>query len=122
MALLIKYRNEPPQRFGEVELKSGERVALKVDAEGVVIECVGRPGASRNVLFSGGPDAIAEICGALVSKTLASEASAVRMTPLDIILAAVVALGSAEKVRKAFREVSNIIFAHRKTTLDKLTR
>jgi hypothetical protein len=122
MALLIKYRNEPPQRFCEVELKSGERVALKVDADGVVIERVGLSGTSRNVLFKGGPDAVAEICGALVSKTLASEASGGRMTPLDIVLAAVVALGSAAKVRKAFREVSNIISGHRKTTLDKLTR
>jgi hypothetical protein len=95
---------------------------LKVDADGVVIECVNSPGTSGNVLFRGGPDAIAEICGALVSKTLASEASAARMTPLAIILAAVIALGSAEKVRKAFCEVSNIISTHQKTMVDKLMR
>jgi hypothetical protein len=122
MALLIKYRNEPPQRFCEVELKSGEQLALKVDADGVVIERLGHSGTSRNILFRGSPDAIAEICGALVSKTLASEANGVRMTPLDIILAAVVALGSAAKVRKAFREVSHIISEHRTTAVDSLTR
>jgi hypothetical protein len=122
MALLIKYRNEPPQRFCEVELNSGERVALKVDADGVVIERLGHPEAPRNTLFRGGPDEIAEICGALVSRTLASKASGGRMTPLDIILAAVVALGSAARVRKAFREVSHIIAGHRATPADSLTR
>jgi hypothetical protein len=122
MALLIKYRNEPPQRFCEVELNSGERVALKVDADGVVIERLGHPEASRNILFRGGPDEIAEICGALVSRTLASKASEGRMTPLDIVLAAVVALGSAAKVRKVFREVSHIISGHRTMAVDRQRR
>jgi len=119
MALLIKYRNERPRHFCEVELRSGERVAVTVDGDGIIIERHGSSDTSHNTLFRGGPDAIAEICGALVSNAAASNASRGRMTPLDIILAAVVALGSAAKVRKAFREASAIIAEHRKK---KMTR
>jgi hypothetical protein len=104
MTTLIKYQNDPHHRACEVALDSGERVLLMVDRTGVVIERAPAPGIPGVVLFRGKPEVAAEICASL---TTAHSASG--KTPMDIILAAMVGLGSAAKIRTAFRRAALLI-------------
>lgn len=104
MTTLIRYQNDHHRRACEVALDSGERVMVMVDRTGIVIERAPAPGIPRAVLFRGKPDVAAEICASLTTATSAS-----KKAPMDIILAAVVGLGSAAKIRTAFRRAALLV-------------
>lgn len=104
MTTLIKYRNDIAHGSCEVALDSGERILVHADRNGTLIERCALPGIPKAVLYRGMPDVVAEICAALAPAT-----PPLRTTPLDIILAAVIGLGSAAKIRKAFRDASTLI-------------
>lgn len=104
MTTLIRYQNDRHRRACEVALDSGERVLLMVDRTGVVIERAPVPGIPGAILFRGNPDVAAEICASLTTANSASGKA-----PMDIILAAVVGLGSAAKIRSAFRRAASLV-------------
>jgi hypothetical protein len=104
MTTLIRYQNDHHHRACEVALDSGERVLLMVDRTGVVIERAPVAGIPGAVLFRGKPDVAAEICASLTTADSASGKA-----PMDIILAAMVGLGSAAKIRTAFRRAALLV-------------
>lgn len=97
MATVIAFRNEPHRRFFQVVLDSAETVILRLDADGILIERLDGKAGVATVLFRGGADQAARIAhGLLGGKQARPEAA------LDVFLAAVVNLRSAENVRRAF--------------------
>lgn len=99
MARLLTYRNDSDQPFGHVALDNGDQILVSLSTSGVVVATSSDQGIPREVLFVGGADALADICVSL----LHGEPMA-RTTPLDIVLAAICQLGSAEKIRETFSD------------------
>jgi len=101
MATVITYRNDDSRPYAELALDSGERVLLTLDHGGALIERLAGRGRPAEVLFRGTPALVAQICGGLMDRKPAEQS-----TPLDILLAAILQLGSAAAVRDAFRDVA----------------
>ncbi|MCC7048893.1 MAG: hypothetical protein IT562_19420 [Alphaproteobacteria bacterium] len=101
MSAVIAYRNEPHQKFYQVMLDSGEQVMLRIDPTGLTIERLISAKAPGAMLFHADADR-----GASIAKALATAGLMKRDKVLDILVAAVVKLGSAEKIGAAFRAAS----------------
>jgi len=101
VSAVIAYRNEPHQKFCQVMLDGGEQVMLRIDPTGFTIERLISARAPGAVLFHADRDRAAAIAKALASAGLME-----RDKVLDILVAAVVKLGSAEKTSAAFRAAS----------------
>jgi hypothetical protein len=84
-----------------VALPNSDRVLLTLDRDGLAITWVAQPGRHAEVLFQVDPNVVSRICAGLYSLE-----TTLKPTPLRILVAAVVLLGSAEDVRTAFREVA----------------
>jgi hypothetical protein len=97
MATVIAYRSDGSSPFCELRLANGDRILVSLDAAGALIERLPDPGATREVLFRGSPEAVAWICAAMVPDG-AGRSSAV----LDVIVSLATRLGSAEQIRNAF--------------------
>jgi len=101
MPTLLAYRNDREKRFCEIVFDDGERIAVEVAANGLAIDLLADGGRPGETLFRASPAIASRICAALTYPASAGE-----MTPLDIVVAAVTALGSAEKVGRAFRDAA----------------
>lgn len=104
MPTVIAFRNEPHQRFFHVVLDGGDQVTLRLDADGLVIERLGGAAAPGAVLFRADADRASRIALGLLGKRKACPEAV-----LDVLLATVVGLRSAENVRRAFADAAAAI-------------
>ena len=85
----------------EVALPTGDHIRLTLDRDGLTITRLNGPGCKAELLFHADPNIVSRICAGLFRlETIPTP------TPLRILVAAVVHLGSAEEVRNAFREAA----------------
>jgi hypothetical protein len=98
MASFLAYVKDGPRPLCDVMLDSGERVQVTLDSAGAVIERLAG-GGMRELLFRGSPDTMARICAAF-------QPPGGLVAPLEVLAALVVGLGSADKVRNAFRRAA----------------
>ena len=101
MPTLLAYRNDREKRSCEIAFDDGERIAVRIGANGLTIDLLADHGRPGKALFRAAPEIAARICAALTHPAQVGET-----TPLDIVVAAVTALGSVEKVRRAFRDAA----------------
>ncbi len=97
MATVLTYRGDDDQPHCEIKLNSGERVQIRVNRDGVLIEQAADNGGAE-ILFRGTPDIVADIYGAMLSP-----GAAVKTAPLDMVMFLVTQLPSATDVRDAFK-------------------
>ena len=98
---VVSYAEDQGHPLAEIALPNREHVRLTLDRDGLAITRLARPGRLAEVLFQADANVVSRICAGLYSLETTS-----RPTPLRILVAAVVQLGSAENVREAFREVT----------------
>jgi hypothetical protein len=98
VAHFLAYVKDGQRPFCDVMLDSGERVQVTLDRGGATIERLAGGGV-RELLFRGSPETMARIC-------IAFQQPGSSRAPLEVIAALVVGLGSAEKVRAAFRSAA----------------
>src|SRR3954465_13292660 len=99
-ATVISYADDKGHPRAEVMLPNSDRVLLTLDRDGLAITQLA--GAGRLVvLFRANPNLASRICAGLFNL----EATP-KPTPLRVLVAAVLQLGSAEQVRNAFRDVA----------------
>jgi hypothetical protein len=98
MSAVIAYRNEPHQKFCQVMLESGEQIVVRIDESGLTIERLMNAAAPGAVLFRADAERATTIALAL---TRAGKAEADKV--LDILVAVATNLGSADKIKAAFR-------------------
>lgn len=96
MATVLNYRGDDEQPHCEIALNSGERVKIRVNREGVLIERAA-DGGGTEILFRGTPDIVADIYDALLSPNTARKTA-----PLDMMMFLVSQLPSAVDIRNAF--------------------
>ncbi len=101
MPTLLAYRNDLENPFCEIAFDNGERITVRLAADGITIDRLAGDGRSVEALFRATPEIAARICAALIHPAPAGQT-----TPLDILLAAVTALGSPGKVARAFRDAA----------------
>lgn len=101
MWAVIVYRNEPHQKFCQLVLDSGEQVVLRIGPDGLTIERLMSATAPGAVLFHADVDRAASIAMALTRAGLKD-----RDKVLDVLVAAVMKLGSAERIKSAFNAAS----------------
>ena len=101
MASVIAYRNDEREPYAEVLLDSRERVLLRLDGGGAVIEQLPSHGRSHAILFEGSAALVSKICTGLLDRQAAE-----RTTPLDTLLAAILLLRCAADVGDAFRDAA----------------
>ena len=97
MATVLTYRNDGDLPYCEVALDGGDRVVLRLDRGGAVIERQASGATPAEVLFHGDAGLVEDICVAL-----RDPASRGKTTPLDLLLSVVTQLRSAEDIRNAF--------------------
>jgi hypothetical protein len=98
---IISYAEDQRQPQAEVALRNRDHVLLRLDCDGLAITRLAGPGRLAEVLFQADANVVSRICAGLYRlETTPSP------TPLRILVAAVVQLGSGDDVRKAFREVA----------------
>jgi hypothetical protein len=91
---IISFCDDGKQPTAEVVLANGDHVQLVLSRDGLAIT-----GPGGAVLFHGTPEVVSQICAGLVSSTATQ-------TPLGILLAIIVQLGSAGEVRDAFSQAA----------------
>ncbi len=97
MSTIVTYRNEPHQKYCQVALDNGEQVTLRLDPSGMTIELLAGSSGPGAVLFH----ADAERATSIV-KSLAEEGASDPARVLDLLLAAIMELGSAAKIKAGF--------------------
>src|SRR4051794_2274755 len=95
---VISYVENKGRPWAEVALTNRDRVLLTLDRDGVVIARLAGRGHLAEVLFQADPNLVSRMCAGLFGLETTP-----KPTPLRILVAAVVQLGSAEEVRNAFR-------------------
>lgn len=98
---VIHYSDDTDCPHAEVALRNGDHVELVLDRDGLTIKHSTGPMRPSNVLFRANPNLSSRICAGLFSLETTP-----RPTPLRILVAAIVQLGSAEEVGNAFREAA----------------
>jgi hypothetical protein len=101
MATLLRYHSSSRQPFCEVALENGDRVLVKLEADGVSIKREARGDIPEEVLFLGSVDLATDICMALLERRRVSET-----TVLDSFLAVVSQFRSADDIKAAFKAVA----------------
>jgi hypothetical protein len=97
---VVSYAEDQGQPRAEIALPNRDHVLLTLDRDGLAITRLAGPGRLAEVLFQADTNVVSRICAGLYSLETTS-----KPTPLRILVAAVVQLGSAKNVRNAFREV-----------------
>ena len=97
---IITFRDDGPRPQAELVLCNGDRVRLALDHDGLVITTIGQPD-HPTVLFKASPHMVGHICAGLIASP-----RTVNATPLNILVSAVVQLGSAAEVRAAFEQAA----------------
>jgi hypothetical protein len=98
---IISYAEDKGQPRAEVVLPNRDRVRLTLDRDGLAITQLAGAERLAAVLFQANPNLASRMCAGLFSLETTP-----RPTPLRILVAAVLQLGSAEQVRNAFRDVA----------------
>lgn len=98
---VIFYAEDQGHPLAEIALPNRDHVLLTLDRDGLAITRLAGPGRLTEVLFQADANGASRICAGLYSLETTS-----RPTPLRILVAAVVQFGSAEHVRKSFREAA----------------
>ena len=98
---VISYAEDQGQPRAEVALPSSDRVLLTLDRDGLAITRLAQSGHLAEVLFHADPNVVSRICAGLYNPETTPKPG-----PLRILVATVVQFGSAEDVRKAFREAA----------------
>lgn len=102
MATVLTYRGDSDQPHCEIALDSGERVHVRINRDGAVIEQAVPNGSLGEVLFRGTPDTIAGIYSALL------DSEAIKKTaPLDMLLFLISQLPTAADVKNAFASATS---------------
>src|SRR5438477_6134266 len=96
---VVSYAEDQGHPRAEVALSNRDHIQLTLDCDGLAITLLGGPGRLAEVLFQADVNAVSRICAGLYNLETTP-----KPTPLRILVAAVVQFGSAEDVRKAFRE------------------
>jgi hypothetical protein len=100
MATLLRYHSSGRQPFCEVALENGDRVQIKLEADGVSIKREARGDAPEEMLFLGSVDLATDICMALLEGRRVSET-----TVLDTFVAVVSQFRSADDIKDAFAKI-----------------
>ena len=98
---VISYAEDQGHPRAEIALSNSDRVLLKLDRDGLAITRLAGPGRLAQVLFQADVNVVSRICAGLYNLETKPKPA-----PLRILVATVVQLGSAEDVRKAFREAA----------------
>jgi hypothetical protein len=98
---IVSYAEDQGRPRAEVALPNSDRILLTLDHDGLAITWLAQPGRPAELLFQADANVVSRICAGLYSLETTP-----KPTPLRILAAAVVQLGSAEDVRKAFREAA----------------
>jgi hypothetical protein len=93
---IIGYRDDGERPRAEVVLLDGDRLFLTLGRDGLAISR-----SDGSVVFRAGSQVVSRLCAGLVDSRCAPSA-----TPLQILLAAVVQLRSADAVRAAFEDAA----------------
>jgi hypothetical protein len=101
---VVSYAEDQGRPRAEVALPNSDRLLLTLDRDGLAITWLAQPGRPAEMLFQASPNVVSRICAGLYSLETKP-----KPTPLRILVAAVVQLGSAENIRKAFREVAGAL-------------
>jgi len=97
---VVSYAEDQGQPRAEITLPNRDHVLLTLDRDGLSITRLARQEHLAEVLFQADANVVSRICAGLYSLETRP-----KPTPLRIIVAAVVQLGSAEDIRDTFREV-----------------
>ena len=98
---IVSYSEDQARPQAEVALLNGDRVKLTLDSDGLSIKRLPGPGGPAKMLFQADANLVSHMCAALFRLETTP-----KPTPLRILVATVVQLGSAEEVGNAFREVA----------------
>ena len=104
MGTVLVYRNDGERPTCEVALDDGDRVQLKIDKTGLLIERQAVGAAPAEVLFKGDAEAVTDMCMALLGSTPAS-----RKTALELLASVVTQLPTAAHVREAFNAAAKAV-------------
>jgi hypothetical protein len=85
----------------EIVLCNGDHIQLALDRDGLAITQFAGPMQPAELLFEADPSLASSICAGLFNPKNTS-----RLTPLRILVAAVVQLSSAREVKDTFREAA----------------
>jgi hypothetical protein len=97
---IVAFRDDSDRPHADMALRNGDRVRVVLDGGGMTITQIAGS-ADPEILFQAGPKIVAYICAGLVASPRRLEA-----TPLRILTAAIVQLGSASEVRAAFESAA----------------
>lgn len=98
---IISYSEDQGRPQAEIALHNGDRVQLALNRNGLSIKRLAGPGRPAEILFQANQNQVSRICAGLFRLDTTP-----KPTPLCILVAAVVQLGSAEQVRNVFREAA----------------
>jgi hypothetical protein len=98
---VVSYAEDQGQPRAEVALPNRDHVVLTLDRHGLAITRLAGSERLPEMLFQADANVASRICAGLYSLEMTPKPG-----PLRILVAAVVQLGSAENVRKAFREAA----------------
>jgi len=98
---VISYSDDTDCPRAEVVLRNGDHIQLVLGRDGRAIRRLASSVQPSEALFQASPDLASRVCAGLFSLETTP-----RPTPLRILVAAVVQLGSAEEVENAFREAA----------------
>ena len=97
---VITFRDDSKRPYSELVLGNGDRVQIALGRRGLTITQIGGSKTPK-ILFHAPPDTVSHICAGLVSSP-----QTLKVTPLQILVAAIVQLGSADDVRQAFHSAA----------------
>jgi hypothetical protein len=100
LGTIIVFRDDSERPHSELVLSSGDRVKLALDGDGLTVTGIGGPDDPA-VLFQADSETVAHICAGLVSPS-----NPLKVSPLRILVSAVVQLASARDVRAAFEHAA----------------
>ena len=100
MAGIVAYRNDI-KPFAELVLDGGSHVTITLDTEGAVIRQISGAAETGEILFRGSPETVARISAGLTDGK--------GRDPLHVLVNAALGLGSAAKIREAFRRLAAIV-------------
>lgn len=101
---IVFYSDDPRRPEAEVVLANRDRVRLILDQDGLSIFRIAGPLTTADVIFHADEHLVSHICAALLRPEAAPTPS-----PLRILVAAIVQVGSAEDVAHAFADVAAIL-------------
>ena len=88
----------------EIALTNGDRVQLRLNKAGLVIEQIGLGEKASDVLFEADADVVADMCASLLGPTDIKQT-----TPLDLLVGVVSQIPSAAHVRTSFRAATDAL-------------